>query len=75
MDTEGGVLTDKGANSPKALSNYIKSSGFKDFLAGYFFWGHEIYNAFKVNSGMLEKGLHLTGCPRFDWASSRWRIF
>jgi surface carbohydrate biosynthesis protein len=73
MDTEGGVLTKSGANSPEALSSYINLSGFRNLLAGYFFWGVEIFNAFKLSSGMLHSNLHVTGCPRFDWASIRWR--
>lgn len=73
MDTEGGVLTRDGANSPKALARYVRESGFSDILAGYFFWGSVLHDAFVEDSGMPPELLHLTGCPRFDYAAPRWR--
>ena len=73
MDTEGGVLTRDGANSPKALARYVRESGFADILTGYFFWGSVLHDAFVEGSGMPPERLHLTGCPRFDYAAPRWR--
>lgn len=73
MDTEGGVLTNDGANSPNSLARYVRKSGFSDILAGYFFWGNVLRDAFVKDSGMSPERLHLTGCPRFDYAAPRWR--
>jgi surface carbohydrate biosynthesis protein len=73
IDTEGGVLTHNGANSPNALARYVRDSGFGDLLAGYLFWGSVLREAFIEGSGMDPGRLHLTGCPRFDYAAPRWR--
>ncbi len=73
LDTEGGVLADDGANSPQRLATYIRDSGYSKLLAGYFFWGGTLHEAFVRHSGMDVRQLHLTGCPRFDFAATRWR--
>ena len=73
LDTEGGVLATKGGNSPPAMAAHIKASGYADILAGYFFWGNRLHDAFRAAGTMKPEQLHLTGCPRFDFAASRWR--
>lgn len=73
LDTEGGVLAEKGGNSPPALAAHIKGSGYADILTGYFFWGSRLHDAFLAAGTMKPEQLHLTGCPRFDFAAPRWR--
>ncbi len=73
LDTEGGVLAEKGGNSPPAMAAHIKDSGYADILSGYFFWGHRLHDAFAGAATMPPERLHLTGCPRFDFAAPRWR--
>jgi surface carbohydrate biosynthesis protein len=73
LDTEGGVLAEKGGNSPPAMAAYVRTSGYSDILAGYFFWGGRLHDAFNDNRTMPSDRLHLTGCPRFDFAAPRWR--
>ena len=73
LDTEGGVLAEQGGNSPPAMAEHIKNSGYADVLSGYFFWGSRLYDAFKSAGVMKREQLHLTGCPRFDFAAPRWR--
>jgi surface carbohydrate biosynthesis protein len=73
LDTEGGILADNGANTPSRLAAYVRDSGFAPLLAGYFFWGSELHEAFRRDSGMSDEKLHLTGCPRFDFAAPAWR--
>lgn len=73
LDTEGGVLAEKGGNSPPAMATHIRKSGYADILSGYFFWGSQLHQAFKDNETMKPGQLHLTGCPRFDFAAPRWR--
>lgn len=73
LDTEGGVLAEKGGNSPPAMAANIKDSGYADILAGYFFWGSRLHDAFLAAGTMKREQLHLTGCPRFDFAAPRWR--
>ena len=73
LDTEGGVLAEKGGNSPPAMAAHIRDSGYADILSGYFFWGGRLHKAFNDNETMKPDQLHLTGCPRFDFAAPRWR--
>ncbi|KRR24987.1 hypothetical protein CQ14_30675 [Bradyrhizobium lablabi] len=73
LDTEGGVLAEKGGNSPPAMAAHIRSSGYADILSGYFFWGGQLHKAFNDTETMPPGQLHLTGCPRFDFAAPRWR--
>ena len=73
LDTEGGVLAAKGGNSPPAMAAYIRGSGYADILSGYFFWGDRLHAAFNDNHAMQPGQLHLTGCPRFDFAAPKWR--
>jgi surface carbohydrate biosynthesis protein len=73
LDTEGGVLADKGGNSPPAMAAYVSNSGYAKILSGYFFWGNRLHAAFNDNKTMKPNQLHLTGCPRFDFAAPRWR--
>src|SRR3954468_23286725 len=67
LDTEGGVLAEKGGNSPPAMAAYVRGSGYADILSGYFFWGDRLHAAFNDNQAMQPGRLHLTGCPRFDF--------
>jgi surface carbohydrate biosynthesis protein len=73
LDTEGGVLAEKGGNSPPAMAAYVYNSGYADILSGYFFWGSRLHAAFTDHETMSPDRLHLTGCPRFDFAAPRWR--
>lgn len=73
LDTEGGNQTEAGTNTPERLGEILKERGFSDCLSGYFFWGPKLRDAFVGRSGMPEEALVTTGCPRFDYASARWR--
>jgi surface carbohydrate biosynthesis protein len=73
LDTEGGILTEAGTNTPDRLGSLLKERGFDQLLAGHFFWGSRLRNAFADRSGLPEDRLIVSGCPRFDYASPRWR--
>jgi surface carbohydrate biosynthesis protein len=73
LDTEGGVLTEKGSNSPPLMAAYMRDSGYANILSGYFFWGGRLHEAFRDGAVMPADRLHVTGCPRFDYAAPRWR--
>lgn len=73
LDTEGGVLAEKGGNSPPALARRMKENGYGELLAGYFFWGSRLRDAFRSEGVLTPEALHVTGCPRFDFAAPRWR--
>lgn len=66
LDTEGGVLAERGHSSPERLAAYVRDSGYGGALAGYLFWGPVLHRAFVENGAMPPERLHLTGCPRFD---------
>jgi surface carbohydrate biosynthesis protein len=73
LDTEGGVLASEGGNSPKALARRTKEEGYGSLLSGYFFWGAKLCKAFATAGVLGTHELHVTGCPRFDFAAPRWR--
>lgn len=72
LDTEGGILTEEGANSPEGLVHRIRDPAFASLISGYFFWGPRLREIF-LNAKVLPKEqLIVTGCPRFDFAAQRW---
>ena len=73
LDTEGGVLAQSGGNSPKNFAERIAGSGISDKLSGYFFWGSLLRDEFLKRGVLPPDKMHLTGCPRFDFAAPRWR--
>jgi surface carbohydrate biosynthesis protein len=72
MDTEGGNHTVAGSNTPTRLGQLLRERGFSQLLAGHFFWGDKLRSVFAEESGIPPERLVTTGCPRFDYASSRW---
>lgn len=73
LDTEGGVLSETGANSPKAHVERLKNGDFAKSIAGYFFWGDRLKDAFAAAGLFSEATRHVTGSPRFDLAARKWR--
>jgi surface carbohydrate biosynthesis protein len=73
LDTEGGVLADRSSNSPPRMADYVCSSGYGRLLSGYMFWGRRLHEAFLGRGALPPECLHLTGCPRFDFAAPKWR--
>lgn len=73
LDTEGGVLADKGGNSPPAMAQAFVDNGFGAVVSGYFFWGSLLRDAFDAIAALPAEALQTTGCPRFDFAAERWR--
>ena len=69
LDTEGGILSETGANSLENLTNYVSKSGYSRLLSGYLFWGNHLFNAFSKKKILKKEKMHITGCPRFDFAS------
>lgn len=73
MDTEGGVLSEQGADSPENWARHFRVSGFADLVDGYFFWGEKVRAAFLADSGLPADALQVTGCPRYDVCALPWR--
>lgn len=66
LDSEGGVLSETGANAPTRSASFVRDSGASTWLAGYMFWGERQHVAFREGAGMPPDALAVTGCPRFD---------
>lgn len=75
LDTEGGVLSEQGANAPDKWAKSMRETGLIDFVDDYLFWGPNVCRAFCRDSGKNPARLHLTGNPRFDLCADRWRPF
>jgi len=73
LDTEGGILSSAGGNAPEAWAARLKKTGIAELVSGYFFWGRQLYTAFCEHSGISKDRLHVTGQPRYDLCSPRWR--
>lgn len=73
MDTEGGVLSESGLDSPSNWAREASRSGLAQYVDQYFFWGTRLYEAFVQESGMPPTALHVTGCPRYDLCAEPWR--
>jgi len=73
LDTEGGVLSENGADAPSNWAKWLQKNGVANLISGYFFWGRRLYDAFYKYSGIDTKKLYVTGSPRFDICSRRWR--
>lgn len=72
LDTEGGVLSESGFDSPTNWAASFRDSGLVGLVDDYCFWGQAVYEAFRQHSGMDEASLVLTGCPRYDVCSQPW---
>lgn len=73
LDTEGGVLGEKGFNAPARIAQRFRQSGFGNLIDGYFFWGERLRDAFAEHSGLRAERLEITGCPRYDICHATWR--
>jgi surface carbohydrate biosynthesis protein len=72
LDTEGGVLSESGLDSPDNWAASFRDTGLADLVDNYCFWGQAVYDAFRQHAGMDEASLALTGCPRYDVCSPPW---
>lgn len=72
LDTEGGVLSESGFDSPDNWAASFRDSGLADLVDDYCFWGKAVHEAFRQYSEMEVAGLALTGCPRYDVCNQPW---
>lgn len=73
LDTEGGVLSEDGADSPRRWARAFYEDGFPRVVDRYFFWGAELYEAFRSRGGLPPDTLQISGCPRYDVCLPPWR--
>jgi surface carbohydrate biosynthesis protein len=72
LDTEGGVLSESGFDSPDNWATNFRDSSLANLVDDYCFWGKMVHDAFKRCSGMDGAGFALTGCPRYDICNQPW---
>src|SRR6185503_13277786 len=73
LDTEGGVLGEKGFNAPARIAQRFRDSGIAPLVDLYLFWGERLHHAFAQHSGLPGERLRVTGCPRYDICHTSWR--
>jgi surface carbohydrate biosynthesis protein len=72
MDTEGGVLSEEGSDSPENWARLFKENGLNRCVDRYLFWGPRLRNAFSAAGALADEQLEVTGCPRYDFCHPRW---
>jgi surface carbohydrate biosynthesis protein len=72
LDTEGGVLSESGFDSPNNWAASFRNSNLADLVDDHCFWGQAVFDAFREHSGMDGDALALTGCPRYDVCNQPW---
>lgn len=72
LDTEGGVLSESGLDSPLNWARGMRESGLADLIDYYCFWGEAVRDAFAEHSGIKAEALAVTGCPRYDLCCPPW---
>ncbi|MFT5926909.1 MAG: surface carbohydrate biosynthesis protein [Candidatus Azotimanducaceae bacterium] len=72
LDTEGGILSTDGIDSPENWARHLGETGLGALVAGYFFWGAKTFEAFSAYSQIDKSDLFLTGCPRYDQCDRKW---
>ena len=72
LDNEGSVIAENDVKTP-ASPSLIRESGVHAYIDHYLFWGHNQRDAFALAGILPDDRLHVTGCPRYDVCSPRWR--
>lgn len=72
MDTEGGVLSESGSDSPENWARLFKRWSLDECVDRYLFWGPRLRAAFAAARTLPEHKLEVTGCPRYDFCHPRW---
>lgn len=73
LDTEGGVLSEDGADAPQNWARLVRDSGLAACVTRYFFWGNEVCQAFLESGAFPPEAVAVTGCPRYDLCHPEWR--
>ena len=72
MDTEGGVLSESGVDSPANWAKFFRDSALNANVDRYLFWGARVRDAFAEAQALPPERLEVTGCPRYDYCNPRW---
>lgn len=72
LDNEGSVIAEKDVRAPTNPS-HMRELGVHTYIDHYLFWGQRQRDAFAGAGILADEKLHVTGCPRYDVCSTRWR--
>lgn len=72
-DTEGGILSESGADAPENWARQFRELGLSRCVDRYFFWGARLRDAFAEAGTLASDALEVTGCPRYDLCHPRWQ--
>ena len=72
LDTEGGIISENGADSIIEWPKQLISDGMNQYIDGYFFWGPLLLDSFKKTGCLNSGNIFLTGNPRFDFCNERY---
>lgn len=72
LDTEGGVLSEHGLDSPVEWADHLVRTGINKLVDLYLFWGEKVYSVFHRKSVLHANSMEVTGCPRYDICRPPW---
>lgn len=73
LDTEGGILSESGHDSPRAFAAALAELNAAESVDGYLFWGARLADAVRESGALPADRIAVTGCPRFDLCAEPWR--
>ena len=74
LDTEGGIFSNTGSENTYEKT-VIKDSSVRGLISKYFVWGEKLYKLLRDKEIYTEDQLLLTGTPRFDTYSGKYKTF
>ncbi len=75
MDTEGGILSENGLDSPSNWADFLVKEKLNELISHYTFWGRKVRDPFVDKNFLPPKKLTVTGCPRYDFCTEKWSPF
>jgi surface carbohydrate biosynthesis protein len=72
LDTEGGILSEGGSDSPENWARMFKENALDLCVDRYLFWGMRVHDAFAAAGALPADRLQVTGCPRYDFCRPPW---
>ena len=75
LDTEGGVISDHGADSLENWPKLLIKDKANKLIDGYFFWGPLLSKSF-TNTKCIDNSInYITGNPRFDFLNKKYNYY
>lgn len=67
LDTEGGILSEDGVDSPAQFARSVKGLNKPNVVDLYIFWGERVAAEFAKIGVLSTNRIRVTGCPRYDF--------